>query len=75
MKTLKKELFDVLAYIVEDEIKDKDLEKIIDKMIIPLILKRVPKKRKSHKNELCNANADGHNSCRQEMLSVFHKEG
>jgi len=67
MKTLKKELFDCLIYIVD--IKEDNLYTVIDKMIIPLILMRVPKKRKNHKNELCNANADGWNACRQETLN------
>ncbi len=66
-KMLKTELFDVLISIVEPSIKEKDLEKIIDKMIMPIIENIIPEERKSHKNELCNANADGHNACRQEM--------
>lgn len=34
---LKKKLFDILAYIVEPTIKDDDIDKIIDKQIMPLI--------------------------------------
>ena len=40
MKQLKKELYNILIYIVEPTIKPKDLRKILDTMIVPVIKKR-----------------------------------
>lgn len=40
---IKKELSGILAYVVENTIKDKDIDKIIDEMIMPVIDKYRPR--------------------------------
>jgi len=41
VEKLKRELFDVLAYIVEGSINDNDIDKIIDTQIIPIFKRYV----------------------------------